>query len=214
MSNIIVIGASAGGVEALLEIVRALPRDLQAAIFVVVHVSAESPSVLPQILAGSGELKSSHARDGDPIEPGHIYVAPPDYHLLVEPGRIRVTHGPRESRHRPAIDPLFRTAARAYGPRVLGILLSGNLADGTVGLQIIKAEGGTTMVQDPNEALFASMPENALRTGKVDFVLPLREIAPKILELVRERWKDKVTALKSGLRTPEGEKNVRGAPGR
>src|SRR5262249_37244138 len=152
-----VIGASAGGLDALREIVRPLPADFQAALFVVMHVSAESPSVLPNILAGVGKLNAVHPEDGEEIMPSHIYVAPPDHHMLIEPGKIRITHGPRENRHRPAIDPLFRTAARSYGQRVLGIVLSGNLEDGTVGLHIIKSEGGTTIVQDPNDATFPGM---------------------------------------------------------
>ena len=164
MPNIIVIGASAGGVQALREIVSPLPANFTAAIFVVMHVGANAPSVIPQILNGAGALPAEHASDGDRILPSRIYVAPPDRHLLIEPGRVRVTRGPRENRHRPAVDPLFRSAARSYGPRVLGIVLTGNLDDGTVGLHIIKSEGGIAIVQDPNEAAFPSMPRNAIRS--------------------------------------------------
>ena len=206
MPNIIVIGASAGGVEALREIIRPLPADFQAALFVVMHVPANWPSVLPSILTSAGGLKSVHPQDGERILPSHIYVAPPDHHMLIEPGRVRITHGPRENRHRPAIDPLFRTAARSYGSRVSGIVLSGNLEDGSVGLYIIKSEGGTTIVQDPDDAVFPGMPRSALRAVKPDFILPAIAIAPKILELVREPWKETVTAVKPGVQTPEGEK--------
>ena len=205
MPNIIVIGASAGGVEALRHIFGSLPSDFKAALFVVMHVSAHAPSVLPEIVTAAGRLPAVHPEDGTSIEPAHVYIAPPDHHMLIEPGRVRITHGPRENRHRPAIDPLFRTAARSYGERVIGIVLSGNLDDGTVGLHIIKSAGGITIVQDPDEALFASMPQNALRTGKVDFVLSVRAIAPKLVDLVREPWKDSVSAVKPGVRTPEGE---------
>jgi two-component system chemotaxis response regulator CheB len=204
--NIIVIGASAGGVQALREVISPLPANFQAALFVVMHVSAESPSALPSILNSVGALKAEHPEDGEEIMPSRIYVALPDHHMLIEPGKIRITHGPRENRHRPAIDPLFRTAARSYGQRVLGIVLSGNLEDGTVGLHIVKSEGGTTIVQDPNNALFPGMPRSALRAVKPDFVLNVDAIAPKILELVREPWKEKLTAAKPGVRTPEGEK--------
>ena len=186
MRDIVVIGASAGAIAALREIIRPLPANFRGAIFVVVHLPAESPSVLPQILSGAGALKAAHPSDGERIVPSRIYVAPPDHHMLIEPGQVRITHGPRENRHRPAIDPLFRTAARSYGPRVLGIVLSGNLDDGTAGLHIIKSEGGSAIVQDPSEAVFESMPRSALRVVKVDFVLPVSAIAAKILELATE----------------------------
>src|SRR5262245_47411407 len=134
MPNIIVIGASAGGVEPLRKLVRALPPDLQAAIFIVMHVSPLSPSILAKILRTPGRMKVAAAVDGESIQPGHVYVARSDLHLLVEPGYVRLSRGPRENRHRPAIDPLFRSAARAYGPRVMGIVLTGMLDDGALGL--------------------------------------------------------------------------------
>src|SRR5262249_41615522 len=142
---------------------QALPADLRAALFIVMHLSPASPSVLPMILSRVGRFKVSAAEDGERIRPGHVYVAPPDLHMLVEPGIVRLTRGPRENRHRPAIDPLFRTAAHAYGPRTLGILLTGMADDGTLGLHIIKAEGGLAIVQDPRDAMFASMPNSALK---------------------------------------------------
>ncbi|HEX6123143.1 MAG TPA: chemotaxis protein CheB, partial [Ktedonobacterales bacterium] len=132
--DLIVIGASAGGVEALITIARELPHDLPAAVCVVLHVPPHVPSLLPKILAQAGPLPATHARDQEPLLPGRIYVAPPDHHLLARQGHLRVTRGPRENRSRPAVDPLFRTAAHAYGPRVIGVVLSGALDDGTAGL--------------------------------------------------------------------------------
>jgi two-component system, chemotaxis family, protein-glutamate methylesterase/glutaminase len=210
MPNIIVIGASAGGVEPLRQVVRALPPDLQAAIFIVMHVSPLNPSMLPSILRTPKGLKVSAAVDGASIAPGHVYVAQPDLHLLVEPGYIHLTRGPRENRHRPAIDPLFRSAARAYGPRVLGIVLTGMLDDGALGLHIIKAEGGIAIVQEPDEAMFDSMPLNAIKAANVDYVLKVADIPGKIVELVREPWQPVESArAKDILREfprPEGEK--------
>ena len=127
--DVIVVGASAGGVEALSRLARNLPQDLPASVFVVLHIPAQSTSLLPMILSRAGSLPASHPEDGERIENGHIYVAPPDRHLMIEPGRIRVVRGPTENRHRPAIDPLFRSAARAYGPRVIGVILTGTLED-------------------------------------------------------------------------------------
>jgi two-component system chemotaxis response regulator CheB len=210
LPNIIVIGASAGGVQSLRDITRPLPADFQAAIFVVMHISPLTPSVLPNILSAGSPLVAAAAFDGDPIEPGRIYVAPPDHHMLVEPGHVRLTRGPKENRHRPAIDPLFRTAARAYGPRVLGIVVSGMLDDGATGLHIIKHEGGIAIVQDPKEAAFPSMPLSAIRAVSVDFILPTKAIAAKIMELVKEPWKGsergRAREIARDIRGPEDEK--------
>src|SRR5688572_4524961 len=127
--DIVVVGGSAGGIDALKQLVAGLPADLPAAVFVVVHLPAHGPSVLPRILSRAGPLRAVHPQDGQPIRPGMIYVAPPDYHLLVKPGHARITRGPRENKHRPAVDALFRTAARSYGGRVVGVVLSGVLDD-------------------------------------------------------------------------------------
>lgn len=181
--DIVVVGASAGGIEALTNFVAHLPQHLPAAIFVVVHISAEAPSVLPQILSRAGPLPASAARDGAPIEHSHIYIAPPDKHLLLTDGEMRVTHGPRENRHRPAIDPLFRSAALAFGQRVVGVVLSGALNDGTAGLLAIKRAGGIAMVQDPATAEFPSMPESALAYVRVDWCLAAAELARKVIAL-------------------------------
>lgn len=183
--DIIAIGASAGGVEALTKLVRGLPKDLPAAVFVVVHIPASGTSLLPQILSAQGTLPAVQAVDGQAVEPGRIYLAPPDHHLLLEDSRMRCRRGPRENRTRPAIDPLFRTAAQAYGPRVAGVVLSGTLQDGTAGLSAIKQAGGVAVVQDPQEALFPSMPESALRRVPVDYVLPVPEISPLLARLAR-----------------------------
>ncbi len=202
MPNIIVIGASAGGVGPLREIVRALPADLPAAIFIVMHLSPHAPSLLPQILSTSDSIRVDAAVDCERIQPSRVYVARPDLHMLIEPGRVHLTHGPKENRHRPAIDPLFRTAARAYGSRVLGIVLTGLMDDGAVGLHVVKHEGGMAIVQDPNDAMFPSMPESAMRKVPVDFVLPASEIARKIIEVVREPWTDEYPAGETVVTQP------------
>jgi two-component system chemotaxis response regulator CheB len=176
--DIITIGASAGGVEAFKKIVHELPPALQAAIFVVLHISPEGPSVLPDILNRAGPLPALHPRDGDKIQLGKIYIAPPDHHLLIRRGHIHLFRGPKENNVRPAIDPLFRTAARAYGPRVIGVVLTGVLDDGTAGLLAIKARGGITVVQDPDDALFSGMPESAMKYADVDHCLPLAFLSP------------------------------------
>ncbi len=188
--DIIVVGASAGGVEALMTLVRALPADLPAAIFVVLHIPAQSPSLLPSILNRVGPLVAEHPKDGLPIKHGIIYVAPPDHHLLIERDRVRIVRGPKENRHRPAVDPLFRTAARAYGPRVVGVVLTGSLDDGTAGLLAIKNRGGIAVVQDPKEALYPSMPRSALEHVAVDYCLPLAQITPILTRLAGERVGD------------------------
>ena len=183
----IVIGASTGGVEALAALVGKLPANLQAAVFVVVHIPPQATSVLPAILERAGTLPAAHAIDGEPMKTGRIYVAPPDFHLLVERGYVWVMRGPKENRNRPAVDPLFRSAARAYGPRVVGVILTGALNDGTAGLLAIKRRGGIAVVQDPTDAFFPSMPESALEYVDADHCLPLAEIGPVLARLCREQ---------------------------
>jgi len=182
--DIIVIAASAGGVEALQELARGLPPDLPAAVFIVLHVPSSGPSMLPRILNNSGPLRAHHAVNGEAIERGRIYIAPPDYHLLVERERVRVVRGPRENRARPAADPLFRSAAYAYGTRVVGVVLSGALDDGTAGLAAIKRRGGLAVAQDPREALYSSMPRSAMENVALDHCLPVAGIAPLLAQLV------------------------------
>jgi two-component system chemotaxis response regulator CheB len=184
--DLVVIGASSGGVEALLTIIPHLPHDIPAAICIVVHSSPQGPGLLPEILARRAALPVAHAKDGEPLQRGQVYVAPPDHHLLVERGRLRVARGPRENRHRPAVDPLFRSAALAYGPRAVGVILTGALNDGTAGLLAIKRRGGVAVVQDPAEALFSGMPGSARRNVAVDYCLPLADIAPLLARLASE----------------------------
>jgi two-component system, chemotaxis family, protein-glutamate methylesterase/glutaminase len=184
--DIIVIGGSAGGVEALVRLVRGLPPDLPAAVFVVIHFPESVESMLPRILSRAGDLPASHARDGEAIGPGRIYVARPGCHLHVERGRLRLTRGPKENNHRPAVDPLFRSAAWAYGPRVIGVILSGTLDDGTAGLAAIKRHGGLAVVQDPEDALYAGMPRSAAEHNAVDHVVPLADLPGLLSTLARQ----------------------------
>jgi two-component system, chemotaxis family, protein-glutamate methylesterase/glutaminase len=181
--GVIVIGASAGGVEALRNIAAGLPEDLASSVFVVLHLPPGGTSVLPAILARAGDLPASHPTDGEKIENGHIYVAPPDNHMLIEDGVVRLARGPRENGHRPAIDPLFRSAARSHGARVIGVILSGVLDDGTAGLAAVKAAGGRTVVQDPADALYPAMPESAIAYVTPEHVLETTAIAPLLSEL-------------------------------
>lgn len=188
--NIIVIGASAGGVPALSSLVAELPANLSAAVFVVLHIPANAPSLLPTILARHSSLPVAHAIDGEQIEPNRIYVAPSDHHLLIDGGRVRIVHGPRENLHRPSIDALFRSAARWAGPRVIGVVLTGARDDGRLGMRAIKQRGGIAIVQDPSEAPFPSMPLSVLQDITVDYTLKLREIAPLLHHLSRENAAD------------------------
>jgi two-component system, chemotaxis family, protein-glutamate methylesterase/glutaminase len=181
-----VFGASAGGVEALKRIAPALPADLAAAVLVVVHFPPDGLSVLPQILQRVGPLSASHAEDGEPLRAGHIFVAPPNRHLLVVPGHVQVRAGAKENGVRPAADPLFRTAARHYGRGVIGVVLSGNMNDGTLGLIAVHNAGGVTIVQDPAEALYPGMPTSAVEHARPDYVCRLDEIPPLLARLARE----------------------------
>src|SRR5581483_3127062 len=178
------IGASAGGLEPLKLIAAGLPADLRAAVTVVLHVSPEAESRLPQILARAGPLPATHAVDGEPVLAGRIYVAPPDHHLVLRGGRCAVVRGPRENGSRPAIDPLFRSAAGAYGRRAVAVLLSGTGADGVAGAQAVAALGGTVLVQDPAEAVFPSIPANVVEHDSPSRVLPAAEIAAAVAEVV------------------------------
>jgi two-component system, chemotaxis family, protein-glutamate methylesterase/glutaminase len=182
--DIVVIGASAGGVEALTALVARLPADLDASVFVVVHVPSSATSVLPQILSRRGNLPALHPADGNPIERGRIYVAPPGRHLILEKRRVRLVIGPTEHGVRPAVDPLFRSAGLTFRERVIGILLSGNLDDGTSGFEVIKEMGGTTIVQEPSEALYDGMIRSAIDAGRADQILPLSEIPAALAGLV------------------------------
>jgi two-component system chemotaxis response regulator CheB len=184
--DIIVVGASMGGTEALKGLVKGLPADLPASLFVVSHFPSSSVSYLSEILSRAGPLPAAPARDGEPIRPGRIYVAPPDYHLVVQPDRIQVTHGPHENRMRPSLDVLFRTAARSYARRVIAVLLTGGLDDGVAGLLAVRSSGGLAIVQDPAEALMPSLPQQAIAIAGADHVVSVDAMAPLLNRLVRQ----------------------------
>jgi two-component system chemotaxis response regulator CheB len=184
--DIVVIGASTGGIHALFELVANLPPDLGAAVFIVIHSHPDSASQLPELLSRRGPIPATHALHGESILRTHIYVAPPDTHVLVRPGRLEVVRGAKENGHRPAVDVLFRTAAASYGPRVVGIVLTGHLDCGTAGLLSIKTRGGISVAQDPREAVAPSMPRSAIEHAAVDHVATLREIPGLLAELVKQ----------------------------
>jgi two-component system chemotaxis response regulator CheB len=174
--NIVVIGGSAGALEALKTLAAGLPKDLDAAIFVALHIGRRR-SMLPEILRSIGSLPAIHPEDGLPIKNGMIYIAPPDHHILLrEAGRISLSRGPKENLTRPAINPLFRSAAGTYGPAVIGIILSGTLDDGVAGLAEIKERGGTAIVQDPKTSNYSSMPQTAIEYVSVDYVVRVDDI--------------------------------------
>jgi len=182
---IVVIGASRGGVDALQKLVAGLPRDIPAGLFMVQHIGRQR-SCLPDILARRGSLPAVHATGTEEVGPGKIYVAPPDHHLILENGRVRLTRGPRENWARPAIDPLFRSAAAVYGQSVVGVILTGALNDGTAGLRAVRLSGGTAVVQHPQDATCPDMPVSALRHAGADYCVPLRDMAPLLTRLAED----------------------------
>jgi two-component system chemotaxis response regulator CheB len=182
-SRAIVIGASSGGVAALLELTAALPSDLDAVIGVVLHVGTQH-SMLPELLSRSGRWRAVHPRNGQALAPGTLYVAPPDHHMLFRAKSVQLTRGPRENHTRPALDPLFRSVALEWRERAVGVVLTGELDDGTAGLAAIKSCGGTAIVQDPITAFEPSMPASALAHVPVDHCLPLADIAPALARLL------------------------------
>ena len=206
--DIVVVGASAGGVETLADFASRLPAGLPAAVFIVLHMPAYGHSVLPDILNRRGPLYAAHPQDGDLIQIGRIYVAPPDHHLLVRDGRILLTRGPAENNHRPAVDALFRAAARAYGSRVIGVVLSGTLDDGTAGLQAIKMRGGFALVQDPDEAMFAGMPRSAMENVAVDAVEPLAALSETVVRLAGTAAFERTVMPEIELTAPNLEEDV------
>lgn len=181
--DIVVMGASAGGIEAFRHIVTRLPFDLPASVFIVQHSGADSPGILHLILQRGSKIRVVTPKDEEPITVARVYVAPPDHHMLIEPGMVCLTRGPKENLFRPAIDPLFRSAAQVYGPRVIGVVLTGGLDDGTAGLWAVKQLGGTAVVQDPEDALAPSMPVSALSFVAVDHCVPLSEISSLLVKL-------------------------------
>ncbi|CCH01204.1 two-component system, chemotaxis family, response regulator CheB [Fibrella aestuarina BUZ 2] len=184
--TIIVIGASTGGLDALKKLIGALPPDLAASVFVVWHIAPSGRGIVPDVLGRVTTIPVTNAYNGQLIQTNHIYIAPPDHHLLLEDGYVRVSRGPKENRFRPAIDPLFRSAAYIYGNQVIGVVLTGALDDGTAGLWTIKQRGGLALVQDPAEAEVPSMPESAIREVAVDYVLPIARLATTLTRLVGE----------------------------
>ncbi|HET8673325.1 MAG TPA: chemotaxis protein CheB, partial [Thermoleophilaceae bacterium] len=182
--EVVAVGASAGGVEALRELVSELPPELPAALLVVMHMLPTGTSMLPAILARSGRLPASAARHGERLERGHIYVAPPDYHLLVADSRVQLSHGPRENGHRPALDPMFRSVARTFAQRAVGVVLSGTLDDGAAGLGMLRSHGGATIAQDPDDALYGGMPRSAIDSGAAEHVVKIFEMADLVCTLI------------------------------
>lgn len=202
--DIVVIGASAGGLQALIELIAPLPLDVPAAVFIVVHTAPDGVGLFPAILERSAGWQVAYAQDQQAIEHRRVYVAPPDHHLLVKRGNVRVVRGPRENRFRPAVDPLFRTASRAYGPRVIGVVLSGGLDDGTHGLELIKRHGGLAIAQDPAEAILPSMPLSAIQNVEVDYVLGAGAIGARLPLLIREQVGEEWSIIPEGTDVAEG----------
>jgi two-component system chemotaxis response regulator CheB len=211
--HIVVVGGSAGALDPFLKIAAGLPAEFPHSVFIVSHVGA-NPSQLPDLLRSSGRLPATHPRDDESIRPGHIYVAPPDYHMLISGDHIRLSHGPREHFTRPAIDPLFRSAARHHGAAVIGVVLSGTGSDGAVGLEAIRRAGGRTMIQAPADALFPDMPRSAMAALPVDHIVAATDLAPTLIKItatsppglgVKESGRDMETDIErpAGFTCPE-----------
>jgi two-component system chemotaxis response regulator CheB len=192
--DVVVVGASSGGVEGLMTLLSGLPDDLPAACFVVLHVRPDVPSQLPAILNRVGTLPVAHAVDGEPIRRGRVYIAPPGMQTYLQRGRIGVRRGPQENLHRPAVDPLFRTAAHHYGSRVIGVVLSGALDDGAAGLAAIRSAGGIAIVQDPQDAQVRDMPTNAMERAGADHVVPIGAMPALLIALISEEVKTDLAA--------------------
>ena len=184
--DIVAVGASAGGIRALVELAKALPEDFPAALLVTIHLHPEASTILPDLIGRAGPLAAVFAREGEHISPGRIYLAPPDLHLLADDGHIILRRGPRENGARPAIDPMFRSVALSHGGRAVGVILTGGLDDGGSGLQAIKRCCGVAVVQDPRDALHPDMPTSALAATPVDHVVTLDRLAALLVRLVHE----------------------------
>jgi two-component system, chemotaxis family, protein-glutamate methylesterase/glutaminase len=197
--DIVAIGASAGGIELLVQLMKVLPKDLPASLFVVQHLAPYHKSQLASILNRESFLKVVFPKNGEAVKKGHVYLAPPDHHLLVENGHMLVAKGPKENRFRPSIDALFRSVAYNYGQRVIGVVLSGSLDDGTSGLWSVKRLGGITVVQDPHESSFNSMPSNAIHQVEIDHVVSINEMGSLLERLVNEQVPEKAEEPNSEL---------------
>jgi two-component system chemotaxis response regulator CheB len=208
--DIVVVGTSTGGVDALRQLIHALPEDFPGTIFSVMHIG--EITLLPQILSRSTKIPVEAARHGLRYEPHHIYVAPSNRHLTLEDGHIKLSAGPRENGHRPGIDPLFRSAARELRSRVVGVVLSGALDDGSAGLFAVKARGGVAIVQDPQEAAAPDMPLNAIKNVRVDYCLPISEIAPLLGKLARGEAGETQSRVEAGEMEMEQEGIVKDPP--
>ena len=198
--DVIAIGGSAGSLDAIFASVAGLPSDFAGNVFVVSHIGSHR-SHLPELLSRVGPLPARHAEDCEPIRPGIIYVAPPDRHMLVYPSAIRLSRGPRQHFTRPAINPLFRSVARSFGPRVIGVVLSGTGNDGAIGLREIHQAGGLTVIQNPEAALYPDMPRNAARAVRPDHLASIDELAPVLVRLSAETMEIPATrAVEEGTR--------------
>lgn len=188
--SVIGIGASAGGIEALVSLLRRVPADVPAALLIVLHMSPSSPGALTRILGRVTRLPVSDAEEGALLQAGRVYVAPPDHHMLVGQEKVHLSQGLRENGHRPAVNPLFRSMALAFGPRSVGVVLSGNLDDGAAGLLAVHRSGGITVVQSPEDAMYSGMPTAAVNCVPVDHVVPVEQIGPLLDRLARETGPD------------------------
>src|SRR5262245_23907549 len=200
--DLMVIGGSVGALDALQRLLPGLAQDFRVAICVVIHTAAESPGFLAELVERMAGRPARYPFDGEAIRDGRIYVARPDHHLLVEDSKLRLTRGPRENGFRPAVDPLFRTAAQSYNGRTIGVILSGGRNDGTAGLAAIKASGGVAIAQHPEDALAPSMPQSAIRHVDVDFVLNATEI-PRVVASLPARFRKKTARPQRGRERPD-----------
>lgn len=208
--SVVGIGASAGGVEALIRLVAGLPRDLDAALLVVLHLPPTGPSVLAEILGRHCALPTAPAQDGEPLVAGRMLVAPPDRHLLVEDGHVRLERGPKENGVRPAVDPMLRSLAAAYGPRSVAVILSGALGDGAGGARVVAAAGGHVLVQDPDDAVVSSMPQRAIeRVDGAAAVLGADDIGERLVGLLGAP-----PAIRKEMPMVDADPPVRGGPNR